>query len=260
MREGSEALLAFLILVGLTLLLIDVQTDGRAYDAPREAAALVLGPLQIGADAMVRQDPTDPDRLAQEQLLLAELSASDADRRRLQELEELFGLVGRSQLQVTGADVVALEARGGGIAATIDRGSGDGVAADQAVLAGDGVVGTISSAAPTSAVVRLSADSRFAVGARLAESGEAGIVRGTGDPDRLTMELLDPLAPVAVGDRVVTIGSPQGRPFPPGLVVGAVVDPGDPGQPRRIVTLTPAADLTQLSAVAVMVQPSEEVR
>ena len=96
------------------------------------------------------------------------------------------------------------------------------------------------------------------IGARLAETGESAIVRGTGDPARLTMELLDPMAEIAVGDQVVTVGSPQGRPFPPGLVVGTVTDPGEPGLPSRVVTLAPAADLTKVSVVAVLRPPGPE--
>jgi rod shape-determining protein MreC len=259
MREGSEALLAFLILAGLTLLLIDAQTEGRAYDVPREAAAVLLGPLQAGADSLVRDESVDPDALAEQQRMLAEQSAAAADQRRLQELEALFGLVSRSRQEVIGAGVVALDARSGSLAATIDRGTQDGVDAEQAVLAGSGVIGKVTTANATSAVVQLAADPRFAVGARLAETGESAIVRGTGDPARLTMELLDPMADIAVGDQVVTVGSPQGRPFPPGLVVGTVTDLGEQGLPTRVVTLAPAADLTKVSVAAVLRPPALQV-
>ncbi len=258
MREGSEALLVFLVLLGLTLLLIDVQTGGRAYAIPRSAAAAVLGPLQDGVDDVVDPEQADAELLAENERLQAELaaSASASDRARLQELESLLGIAGRAQHRVIGASIVALDADAGNtLTATIDRGSGDGVAEDLAVLAGGGLGGRVLTAGPRSAVVLLAADTRFAVGGQLASSSEIGIVRGTGDADRLTMELLDPLTQVGVGDPVVTAGSPGSRPFPPGVAIGTVVDAGDPTQPRRILQLEPAADLTTLTAVAVSVPP-----
>lgn len=256
MREGSEGLLAFLVLLGLTLLLIDLQTQGGAFQAPRAVAAAVLGPLQAGADDLVGGGQ-DVAAAAERERLLAEVAAAAADQTRLRELEELFGLVAASGQQVLGASVVALEARRGGtLAATIDQGSGAGVAADQAVLAGGGVVGRVRTVGPASAVVMLVGDARFAVGGRVAETGEAGIVRGTGDPDRLTLQLLDPWAEVSIGQRIVTMGSPGQRPFPPDLVVGTVVDPGDPASPERIVTLRPAAQLSRLSVVGVSIRPA----
>lgn len=254
LRNGSSALLVLLVLIGLTLLLVDLRTAGGAFAAPRAAVAAVLGPLQTGVDR-VSERPGAAAAEAQLTDLRAELAASEADRQRLAELEALFGLVGRTGHQVVAAAVVAADAAGGQ-SATIDRGSRDGLAPDQAVLTGSGLAGKIVSTTTGTAVVRFLSDARSAVGARLPGTGEAGIVRGTGRPGALQMELLDPVVPLAAGDPVVTYGSPGSLPFPPGLLIGTVADPGDPASPRRIVTIDPAAPMSRTDVVAVVVQPA----
>lgn len=256
MRNGSEPLLAFLVLLGLTLLLIDLRTDGSAYAGARSAAAGIAGPLQGAVAEALGPEQADADLVAQAEQLQADLAASDADRARLAELESILGIVGRSRLTVVPAAIVALDSGAGtALTATIDRGSDDRLAVDQAVIAGGGLAGRVLSVAPGTAVVRLAPDPQFAVGGSLVGTGEAGIVRGTGDPGALTLELLDPLADVSVGDAVATYGSPGAGPFPPGLAVGEVVDVGDPADTRRTLVLQPAVDATALSVVAVVVQP-----
>lgn len=256
MREGSEALLAFLVLLGVTLLLIDLRTGGSAYDGIRSAAVAVVGPLQAGVNEVTDPDPAAAELLAENQRLRSEQSSVAADRARLAQLESLFGLVGRSGQTVVAASVVAMDAgTGTSQTATIDRGSDDGIEADQAVLAGSGLAGRVLSVAPHASVVLLASDPRFVAGARLTGSGQAGIVRGTGDPHRLTMELLDPLTAVSEGETVTTIGSPGSLPFPPGLVVATVSGIGDPTSARRELQLRPAAAVTGLSVVGVVVPP-----
>ncbi len=263
MREGSEPLLAFLVLLGLTMLLVDLQTDGSAYAGARSAATSVVGPLQTGIDQVLDPARSDADLRAENERLQSDLAATAADAARLRELEGLLGLVGRSGHKVVAASVVALDAPAGtALTATIDRGTADGLAVDQAVLAEGGLAGLVLTVAPHTAVVRLAADPEFAVGARLTGSGAAGIVRGTGEPGRLTMELLDPLAAVAPGELVATFGSPGEGPFPPGLAVGSVTEVGDPASVRRMLQLQPSSGVTEISAVAVVVMraaPDAEV-
>jgi rod shape-determining protein MreC len=255
LREGSPVLLGLLLLLGLTLLLLDLRSAGTLFDAPRAAAGAVLGPLQTGLD---RVDPAaaDAEHAAQIAALRAELAATDADRRRLGELEALLGVLGRTGHSVVAGSIVAADPVGGQTA-TIDRGSRDGLAPDQAVLTGEGLAGKVVRTSSGTAVVRFLTDAQSAVGARLPGTGEAGIVRGTGDPGELRMELLDPVVPVAAGDPVVTYGSPGSLPFPPGLLIGTVADPGDPASPRRIVTIAPAAPMGRADVVAVVVSPAQ---
>jgi rod shape-determining protein MreC len=253
LRLGSAALLGLLVLCGLTLLLLDLRSAGQAFAGPRSVVAAVLGPLQTGVE---RVEPgPDPQTQAELADLRARLAAPDADRARLAELEALFGLVSRTGHQVVAGTVVAVD-RSGGQSATIDRGSDDGLARDQAVITGSGLAGRVVATTGGTAVVRFLSDAQSAVGARLPGTGEAGIVRGTGRPGVLEMELIDPVVEVAAGDPVVTYGSPGAAPFPPGLLIGTVLDPGDPASPRRIVTIGPAAPMSRADVLAVVVEPA----
>lgn len=255
MRAGSEALLAFLILLGLTLLLVDLRTDGSAFAGARSLLAGVIGPLQTGMDRVTDPPTADPALIGENQQLRAELAAAGGDRDRLRELEGLYAITSRDGQRVVGASIVARDPGAvGSMTATIDRGAADGVAVDQAVIAAGGLAGRVVAVSQHTAVISFLTDAGFVVGGALVGSSQAGIVRGTGDPRRLTMDLLDPLASVRVGDAVVSYGSPGQAPFPPGLAVGTVTDIGDPSNAKRTLTLQPTADPTAVTVVAV-VQP-----
>lgn len=255
LRTGSPVLLAFLVVLALTLMLIDLRSAGSAFSGVRATATSVLGPLQSSVRAVAMPATGD---LGQLESLQAEVAAVAGDRARLAELEALFGLVSRIDQEVVAGSVTALNASPGrSLTATIDVGTDDGIAVDQAVIAGGGLVGRIITVGTSSSVVRLLGDPEFVGGGRLASSGEAGIVRGSGDPNLLPMEILNPLASPAVGDQVVTFGSPNSNPFPPGLALGEVIDVGDLQDPRRTLLLRPTASLTSLSIVGVLTGPTE---
>lgn len=257
-REGSEPLLAFLLVVGLTLMLVDVLTSGAAYGGVRSVVGSVVAPLQAGVSDAVDPAQADPALVAENQRLRSEAAASPGDRARLQELESLFGLASRSGQRVVAASVVALDSgTGTHRSAVIDRGTADGIDVDQAVLSGAGLFGKIESTTESSAVVRMVTDPSFVAGVRVSPSGEAGILRGTGDAQALTVELLNPIAKIERGDTVVTFGSPGDRPFPPGIAVGTVAEPGESAQPGRTVGVSSAAQTTSTSVVAVVVAPSQ---
>jgi rod shape-determining protein MreC len=254
MRQGSEALLAFLVLTCLTLLLTDLQTGGSAFSGARTLVAGVVGPLQIGTQQSLGAAPANARLSAENQRLQAELRASAGDRLRLRQLEALLGVASSSGQTVVAASVVGESPSPGPSATiTIDRGAQDGIVADQAVLADGGLAGVVLRTAQTTSVVRLASDPAFVVGAVLTASGESGIVRGTSDPDWLSLELLDPLVTVRIGEAVATMGSGVQGPFPPGVAIGNVSGKGDASQTRRVLRIRPAADLTRLSVVGVLI-------
>lgn len=255
MRAGSEALLAFLVLLGMTLLLIDLRTDGSAFAGARSVLADVMGPLQTGVDRVTHPPTADAAVIAENQRLRAELAAVDGDRDRLRELEGLLAITSRDGQQIVGASIVARDPGAvGSMTATIDRGAVDGIAVDQAVIAAGGLAGRVVDVSPRTAVIAFLTDADFVLGGRLVGSGASGVVRGTGNPQQLTMDLLDPLTPVRAGDAVVSYGSPGQAPFPPGVEVGTVTDIGDPSNPKRTIALRPTADPGAVTVVAV-VQP-----
>ena len=109
------------------------------------------------------------------------------------------------------------------------------------VLNGDGLVGRVKTAGPSTATVLLAVDPDSSVGVRLEGSMEVGFTTGQGidDDGALDLRLLDGQSTVAPGDRLVTFGSQGDTPYVPGVPVGVVRSvqgsPGlaDPDRGRR---------------------------
>jgi rod shape-determining protein MreC len=141
---------------------------------------------------------------------------------------------------------------------TIDAGSRDGIERDMSVISGAGLVGRTIDVGPTTSTVLLIVDATSSVGGRLSGTSQIGIVSGTGRQDSLTMQLLDPLAVVDVGDVVVSFGSEGGRPYAPGIPIGVVAEMrGTEGQLTRSAILEPYVDISRLDIVGVVLRAPE---
>src|SRR5205823_2698683 len=82
-------------------------------------------------------------------------------------------------------------------------------------------VGRVIRVGPTTSEVLLLIDRTSAVVSRVVPSGETGLLEGDGS-EVARLELFNPDAALAVGDRVVTSGYDKGL-YPPGIPVGTVV-------------------------------------
>jgi rod shape-determining protein MreC len=144
---------------------------------------------------------------------------------------------------------------------TIDKGSNDGIAVDQPVIAGSiespRLVGLVVSVTTISADVKLLIDRDFAVAGRLATSGETGLVVGQGEQD-LRMEDIPVDTKFPGGDQpeyVFTvsykIGDEHGR-YPPNLLIGQVSKVYQGTTPLAEVSIAPAVDFTALEYVQVL--------
>lgn len=242
LRKGSRTLLAVLLLICATALLIDMRTDGRAFDPVRTGVGAVVGPLQsLGARltppwsrGAVSVSAENAALLSENERLRAALLA-DADRVRLTELEGLLGL------SADGIEYLPANVTAGSILDThtlaIDVGTFDGVSVGQAVVTGGGLMGRVVATAPNHSTVRLITSPELTVGAKVPAGGGVGFLRGTADPRTVVMELIDPVDRPDPGDAVVTYGSPGGNPFPPGLPIGTVALVRDPTSPRPQVEI-----------------------
>lgn len=134
----------------------------------------------------------------------------------------------------------------------VDRGAADGLEAGMAVVANDGIfVGKITTLREHVSVVTLIADGQSKVAAaRAGVPGLVGLVNGEGNGvARLT--LVAQSVPLAVNDLIETAGTEEK--IPPHLALGLVnhVD-GVPTDPFKSASLEPLADVSRLSAVAVL--------
>lgn len=264
LAPGSTVLL--LALAAISLMLVDVR--GGATDHLRAAGNAVAGPLQIWADAALGSLPTLPVRPAAPDGI--EQEARDLQRRNQElslEVDRLEQLLRSRPGQDTpaaplpglvSAPVVASGPVHSRTHLTIAAGSSRGVAADSAVLVGAAVVGRVVSVGPATSVVQLISDPDSGIAVRLRGSRETALAVGTGDPNRLLLDFYDPLVAAQAGERLVTVGSPGDRPFPAGLTVGTIASvSGRVGSLDRTVSMQPAADLTALDTVEVLLPPGD---
>ena len=267
-------ILGILVLVCVTLIVLDLRGGGGGPLAPlRAAGEAVLGPLERAAATFVVPVRTFFDSLstlgdkdqqiaaleAENEELRAQLDTVANDRARIADVDALLGLIEANAYTTVPAQVIAVgPAQGFAWTVTLDVGSRDGIERDMSVISGKGLVGRVISVGPGTATVLLIVDATSSVGGRLSGTSQIGIVSGTGRQDALQMQLLDPLAPVDIGDVVVTFGSEGDRPYAPGIPIGTVRElRGTEGQLTRSAILEPYVDISRLDIVGVVLRAPE---
>jgi rod shape-determining protein MreC len=267
----SRLLLILLVAIAFALITVDIRGgDASPLNGARDAAASLFGPVEravAGAvnpvgDAVraLRDSGTHEARVRtlerENAELKARIASSDLAATRSAELDKLLGAAGAGQYTIKAAQVVAIgAAQGFSWTVTIDVGSEDGIQRDETVINGDGLVGRVTTVGPTTSTVLLANDPQFSVGTRTEGSQEIGFATGQGDRP-MKVELLDAQAPVKTGERLVTFGSENNKPFVPGVPVGTVVKvESTPGALTRTVLVQPFVAFTKLDLVGVVVVP-----
>jgi len=196
--------------------------------------------------------------------LRAELDRLRVENARLQEFQvendQLLALLGAkngSDFHTIAASVIARERPELGQIITIDRGTADGLAVgDVVIAAGGAVVGRVSDASPSTAHVTLISDPGSTVTGMIENNRATGDVVGELSSP-LEMENIDATVRVTIGDQVVTAGIVLGNgirsPYPKGLPIGQIVDvQRDANAVVQVAFLTPTADLDRLEYVLVI--------
>jgi len=185
------------------------------------------------------------DRLRLEQVSLAE-DAGQARR-----LQALLSFKEKFISETVAAQVIGTSGTEHSHLLYIDKGSGDGIKADMAVITPRGIVGKIAKVFPgTSQVLEIN-DATAGAGVMLERSRLRGVLRGTasGIP-----EILHVMADekIDVGEPVVSSGGDQI--YPRGLPIGTVssVGPDPEGGPFMSVRVKPSADLDRVEEVLVI--------
>ena len=167
-------------------------------------------------------------------------------------LESLLELRTRVTQQTTAAQVIAASATPEFRTLTIDKGTGQGLRADMAVIAPAGVVGRIVTPTSRAAKVQLLVDRNAAAGALIERTRAQGVVVGGGD--HLRMEYVSETSDIAVDDVVVTSGI-DGI-YPKGFVIGRVETVVKNGPAYSEITVRPAVDFSSLEDVLVVLTPT----
>ncbi|HRD62249.1 MAG TPA: rod shape-determining protein MreC [Nocardioides sp.] len=145
---------------------------------------------------------------------------------------------------------------------TIDAGSRAGLAPDQTVVNGQGLVGRVLRVTSTTATVLLVVDADSTVGGRVGQSMQVGFLHGRGDlgqDARLDLELVDQTYVPAQGETVVTWGSQDGAPYVAGVPVGTVTSVySSLRETTQRAVIEPFVDFAALDLVGVVVPSGTE--
>ncbi len=191
------------------------------------------------------------DQIEQMRLEQVRLSEDAAQARRLQSLvafKEQF--ISRTvAAQVIGSS-------GSDLSRTvyIDKGENAGIKRDMAVMTADGIVGKVLVAYPSVSQVLLISDQSSGVGALLEKTRLQGVLRGTANGE-VVLERVMSDEQVPVGETVLTSGGDQI--FPKGLPVGTVTKVGNGKDLFLNIKVKPAANLSKLEEVLVLVEKQE---
>ena len=271
-RRRSRTLLAVLVLVSLVLITIDYrQGDGGAVAAIQRGALTVFGPVAEGFGTVVRPiggffsgigelgSLRDQNAALEEDLRdMRERQVSMADlQRENEQLRAQLGMRDRLGYTTTAARVIAQPPTSIERSVLLDVGADNGLLPGMAVMNEFGLVGKLTEVTASNARVELLTSPNARYGVRVAESGETGLLTGSG-ANPFQLELLDPEADVATDAQIVT-QTFTGTSIPDGIPVGVVQ--ARRGQASRFHSVRPYVDFTRLTLVQVVLdfpsQPSE---
>ena len=258
-RRTRPVLIALLI-VAIALITIDFRDGGtsgahsfggRLFGPVERLTDDVSGWFGGGNSAEVSALQRQNDQL-RAQLAQATVGSQDASQ-----LAGVLRLTAKEGYKIVPASVIAA---GGAYSdtVTIDQGSSDGITANETVLNGDGLVGTVIATTASTASVQLANDAGATVGVRVASSGQIGALTGAagsfGGTAPLKLTLVSATATLKPGEELLTFGSVGGRPYVPGVPIGRVTTvTTEPGSLTPTALVTPFADFTGLGVLGVVI-------
>jgi len=254
--------LRFLLLAGLSILLLIIDHRDNHLDAARKAIGATVYPLRVIVDAPVSTwrwltETTasrnalqlENSRLKTERLLtlarLQRYSALEAENARLRDMLEARATV-REQVRV--AEILSVSSDPFRHLIVLDKGTVDNVYDGQAVIDANGIVGQVIEAGVLSSQSMLISDPGHALPVEVNRNGLRTIARGTGEFDSLDLPFLPNNADIEPGDLLVSSG--RGGTFPAGYPVAVVESVTRiPQEPFASVSARPSAALNQVREV-----------
>jgi len=239
MRYGGEGrtrlLLIILIVTSLFLITLDLR-GVSVLDNARQGTQTILSPFQKAGSVIlspVKNFLSDVTHLGRTRHQIEKLRADNAKLKasllnrknadaQLKQLKSILDLAGTAGYKVVNAKVISQgSSQSFSQTITIDSGSNAGIKKNMTVLSQTGIAGVVKDVYPTTALVMLATDPSFKIGVRIAGTQQIGILSGRGSRSG-SLQLLDNLTTVQVGDVLLARGSVANRPFVPGVPVGYV--------------------------------------
>jgi len=254
--------LRFLLLAGLSILLLVVDHRYNHLDAVRKAIGATVYPLRVIVDAPVslwrwlgestasrNELQLKNSHLTAERLLtrarLQRFAALEAENTRLRAMLEATTRV-RDQVRI--AEIMSVSSNPFRHVLVVDKGTRDGVFDGQVLIDAEGVVGQIIEAGVLSSQGILISDPDHALPVLVNRNGLRTIAVGTGEFDRLDLPFLPNNADIREGDLLVTSG--LGGAFPAGYPVGIVTSVVRiPQEPFAAVAAEPSAALSRVQEI-----------
>lgn len=270
-----RALLLALVVLALILLTVyfGESPDGGLHSVQR-GFLTVVSPIQHGANIALKPVRSvidwfgevgsakgERDHYRQEAARLrAKVIADETMKREYEQMRGILHVERANALEKykpVSANVIAQSTLAWYQTVNIDKGSADGIAVNDPVINGEGLVGKVTQVTSDAAQVSLITDSAVGVSARIASGGAPGLIQPkVGDPSDLLLQYVPMNANVQKGDLVVTSGtivSADESLFPPGIEIGAVTSVNEES-PYESVNVRPAVDLQALEVVRVLTQ------
>jgi rod shape-determining protein MreC len=270
-----RAVLVLLVVVSLILVSATFsQSDSGPLHAVQQGVATALGPVEEGASRALKPARDLVNWFDETFQARGENSTLQADNQHLRKLvakyesaagenaqfKKLLGLDGKppvSEYQPVTTRVIGRSPTVWYSTVTVDRGSSSGIADNDPVITGDGLVGRVTDTTRGTSLVRLITDHRSAVSARVLPNGPQGVVEPqAGDPSTMLLDDVFPDQKVKAGQMLVTAGWSNGvisSAFPAGIEIGKVTKAttGE-GQTFQEIDVKPFADLRNLDYVQVL--------
>jgi rod shape-determining protein MreC len=266
------------LLVGLSIALLTAyfgESASGGLHAIQRGFLQALAPLQEGASRALKPardlvgwtgdvfDAKSENKKLHRQVrdLQTRLAQSETASRDASELRALVGFNRSSGFpggySPVSARVIARSPTVWYSAITIDKGSDQGVHANQPVMSGTGLVGKVSDVAADAARVTLLTDHTSGVSGQVVPDGANGLVKATvGNPSDLLLDFVQKGRPVPKGATVITSGwrsSHLESLFPRGIPIGTVTrSDSNERELYQRVHLRPYSDLRNLDVVEVL--------
>ena len=233
---------------------LEAVTFGVFSEIQRAAAAAFNGVRQTWQGYVDLRGVRAENGVLKHQLdtLQVQLQQERALAERSRQLQRLLDLREQAGLPMTAADVIGVGASPDFQTITINKGTGDGLKSDMAVISPAGIVGRVVTPSRRAAKVQLLIDRNAAAGALVERTRVQGVVLGTGD-SLLRMEYVAELGDVKTGDTVLASGV-EGI-YPKGFVIGRIEQierGGGSYNAHKLITVRPTVDLRSLESVLVV--------
>lgn len=266
-----RTVLILLILVSITVITLDSRGGNSGIGGTvRNTARDVFAPIQDGVDSALAPigdwwdgvtkagDIKAENRKLRRELQQArgQVATAKGSLRDIRDLRRLSNLPWAADMNGVNAEIILGSPGNFESTVGLDKGSDVGIAPNQPVVSGAGLLGRVGRVSGKRATVVLLTDRESGVVVRNTGTGQRGVINGRGENGRQTLDNIDGNGEMKVGDLLVTAGVVNGL-YPPGIPVARVTAVRKrPGDLLPLVTVKLLANASITEFVRVLEWPT----